>query len=180
LASGSPEDLIYAALELRTGVEVRLKQYLDYQHHVPAKLRRGYQIPNLGKTAQNTFKSSEIVGRFTFFDAEGRELAKFLYTPVTKSLQVKAERCGDYLHALNNARVGDEQWWQELRSLLAEGLEELRFALQGTLLGMPLVHLQGKMHMPFEYEGERPMPSVGPGVHVKFNAEYIPVKEFGP
>jgi hypothetical protein len=130
------ESLFYAALELRCGIEARLQQYLEAQEHIAKCRRSGWQIPKLAKNIERAFKLGNKIARVTIFapDTE-KQIASFLYTPVTSELQKNGQRLGNLLHALKRGRPVDDPWWGETRAFLGKVADQLAVAASGTLLG---------------------------------------------
>lgn len=138
LGENTEEALVYAALEIRCGVEARLREYLEPQPHIPAKTKTDYRIKRLGAAAETVTPSEERLTRFAVYD-EGRVLlTEVFFTPVSSRLKDLAGRCGDLFHAQTEIR--DADWWDETRSWVEEAWEELRRANLGELLGTPLMH----------------------------------------
>ena len=52
---GDPERLFYAALELRAGIEARLKEYLEHAYDIPEKQRRKWRIASLDLSISKAF-----------------------------------------------------------------------------------------------------------------------------
>ena len=145
LDEGAAEGLIYAALEIRCGVEARLREYLEFQPHVRQKRKVDYRLKVLGKEASRVSPPDENLTRLTLSGLGGEHVLTLYYTPVTKRLRDLAGRCGDLLHALAEAR--DEAWCSETRIWLEEVWEELRRANLGELLGTPLQFPDGQSEM---------------------------------
>ena len=141
LAEASPETLFYAALELRCGIEARLKEYFDAQAETTKKKREGWRISKLAKQVESAFKTREKVVRLVVFDPESNSvISEAFYTPVTHKLQKLGEQLGDYLHAPDKKRYENGQWLAVFREKLNETYRELEFAVSGTLMAPPLEH----------------------------------------
>ncbi|MCC6196454.1 MAG: hypothetical protein IT518_18535 [Burkholderiales bacterium] len=141
LDEGSREALFYAALELRMGVEARLKEYLSVQDQIAKAKREGWQVAKLGKTVEATFRLGDRIAKISILDRQTNEIRfVLLYTPVTRRLQKQAQQLGDYLHAPKTNEARDETWWRQFRELLESAWNELRNATSGRLLGAPLLH----------------------------------------
>jgi hypothetical protein len=140
LADHAPEAMFYAALELRCGNERRMKQYLEAQTHISRAKKSGWEIAKLAKGIEAAFRTGDQVVEFCVMDkAEGKVLAKLLYTPVTSRLRKLGQQLGNYLHATTTIEWNEPQW-SEFRSKLEEATHLLRMATTGELLGAPLVH----------------------------------------
>jgi len=141
LGDGSFEALFYAALELRSGVEARLQEYLDAQHHISERKKKGWQVAKLGRNLEEAFRVGNRIVEITIANDPGRKpLALLYYTPVTKSLQKNAQQLGNYLHSIKQYREPTDPWWREFRAILDSAVAELEVATTGTLLGPPLLH----------------------------------------
>lgn len=139
LAEANPEALFYAALELRCGIEARLREYFDAQAETTKKKREGWRISKLAKQVEAAFKTREKVVRLVVLDPElNNVISEAFYTPVTRKLQKLGEQLGDFLHAPDKMRAEDDQWLGVLREKLNETCRELEFAASGTLMAPPL------------------------------------------
>ena len=67
LAEGSHQALFYAALELRCGIEQRMREYLKAQKQISKKLQKGWRITHLGKNLNKVFKGRNKVVEFTIW-----------------------------------------------------------------------------------------------------------------
>ena len=152
---GTEEALIYAALELRCGVEARLKEYIETIEHIPKSQKKEWAVAKLGRSIESAYRTGDKMMVFTIRLSEDSTEFQLLYTPVTKRLQDIANRLGDFLHASRQELVSDSNWWKELRSLLNEAFPLLKLANAGQLIGLPLLHRPtGTMNMRAVFEGE--------------------------
>ncbi|HEY4656274.1 MAG TPA: hypothetical protein VIH22_17275 [Cyclobacteriaceae bacterium] len=141
LVEANPEALFYTALELRCGIEARLKEYFDAQAETTKKKRKGWQISKLAKQVEAVFKAREKVIRLVVFDPETNSvISDAFYTPVTSKLQKLGEQLGGYLHASDKKRSKNGQWLAVFREKLNETYRELEFSVSGTLMAPPLEH----------------------------------------
>ena len=102
LASSRCEELFYAALELRAGIESRMQEYLQEQRHISKKKKKGWQIAKLGRNIEHAFRLGDKVAEITITESESKApIAVLYYTPVKSTLKKKAERLGYYLHAIS-------------------------------------------------------------------------------
>ena len=152
LRQGTKEALFYAALELRSGIEARMREYLRAWEHISKRKKSGWRIAELGKNVEETFRVGNKIVRWAIQDGDsGNMLVLFYYTPVTPTLQKHGERLGNYLHAMNRFRGQKDPWWRELREDLETIAAQLEVANRGTLLGPPLIKGRtGEVDMPFE------------------------------
>lgn len=149
LRVGREASLIYAVLELRCGVEARLKELLEPHGHIPKKFKRDYQIKNLSTTVDSYLGSSDV-GTLIKFVHVGAAY-EWRYVPVSSHLRKLAARAGNYLHALEKApSVADIE---TLKREVDEGVRALEECLKGNLLGPPLINQ--------------------PGTEVRFSVEFI-------
>ena len=106
LDEGTPEALFYAAFELRCGIEQRMREYLEAWDHVSEKKKRGWKIPDLGRSLDQTFKLGDKVAKFT---VSARDRSKvygvFYYTPVSEKLKAMAGQLGNYLTRRLNTEI---------------------------------------------------------------------------
>ncbi len=144
LEVGTEAALIYAALELRCGVEARLKEYIETIDHIPKNQKKEWAVAKLGRSIESAYKTGDKIMIFTIHFPEDGEQLQLMYTPVTKRLRELAERFGDYLHAPRDEAVKNTVWWGQLRNLLQEAYPLLMLANGGDLIGLPLIHLPTK------------------------------------
>lgn len=140
LDKGTQASLIYAALELRCGVEARLKEYIETIDHIPKNQKKEWAVAKLGRSIDTAYRTGDKIMIFTIQFPEDGEQLQLMYTPVTKRLQELANRFGDYLHAPREEAVVTTIWWQQLRDLLQEAYPLLMLANGGDLIGLPLIH----------------------------------------
>jgi len=159
LDENKPESLFYAALELRFGIEARLKKYLDANIELSKKKKNGWQIAVLGKNVENVFKQSNKLVRFKIYDEhQKKELGELLYTPVSKKLIKDGEKIGKLLHSNRHFETQDLDWSSKTKDFLEAVYRELELANKGTLLGPPLYSPRlDKVDLNIEfYEGYNP------------------------
>ncbi|MFJ4384372.1 hypothetical protein ACIP02_08500 [Pseudomonas sp. NPDC089408] len=133
-----PAYLFYSALELRFGIESRLREYLEHQKHVTEKKKQGWQIAALGRNVEEAFAGCTEEVRVTLLSG-GYPLMLCKYTPVTPELRSIGERLGNYLHAPKSDDLVELEQWCDFESLLEKGFANLAYACSGNLLGVPLV-----------------------------------------
>lgn len=144
LSYNTDEALIYAALELRCGIECRMREYLEAQSHVSKQVKEGWKIAKLGKGMEQAFGTTEQVIQLNICNESGKSLGVFYYTPVTKRLQQAAQRLGDIVHPPRKQEERDLGWWQSLRHDLENVYDQLHHANLGNCLGPPLMHKNKK------------------------------------
>src|SRR5690606_34821618 len=107
LHAGSRAELIYAALEIRMGVEARLQSYIQANDEVSERLKRGWQIPKLFKGLEQTFSNSSQVVEF-HISADGADTVTMCFIPVSRRLRSHAERFGNVLHYTADSHMTDK------------------------------------------------------------------------
>lgn len=125
--------LIYAALELRCGVEARLQAYVSVARGVSKRQAEEWRIKNLVRTLEGAFGLGDSMLLVFVTMGDGRA-CQFIYAPVTSRLQEIAQRCGDCLHALPPERVASPEFWSDLRSMVTEGCGLLELACASEIL----------------------------------------------
>ena len=161
LASASPENLFYAAFELRCGIEARLQQYLEAQRETTGRIKQGWRIAKLSRRLERHFRTGDQVVRIAMREPDGRVFYELVYTPVTARLQKMGERLGSLLHAQTKCRPPTDKWWSETRQFLESVVEELEKAVRGNLLGAPLWNPRTKR----VFTVSEPFPNESPQEH---------------
>jgi len=139
LDSQSRESMLYAALELRMGIEARMHQYLEVWDHIPKRQKKDWKIAALAGNLDRAFIDSKKICRWNVFRRDsGDPITCLYYTPVTASLQRAGSLLGSYLHSPKEL-ITDE-WWETLYSFLINTYSELQTANIGTLLGPPMLN----------------------------------------
>lgn len=176
-ASGKPEALLYAALEIRCGIEVRLHEYLAGAAKVAIVKRGLWQIRHLSREVESVFDVYTKAVVATFNHPETGEKIKIEYTPVTPELRKIGEQLGDFLHftaAHQGAAAGVAE---RLAKIVDAGIQGLAFATRGTLLGPPAGAGSKNQQIRFSFEDGR-MPSFfKAGSNLKFKMTFILVSK---
>ena len=180
LDEGTNEALFYAAFELRAGVQTRLNQYLENQDNISRKAKEGYRIEPLAKMVEKAFRTGNKVIKVTMRpDDEEAVPDVFYFTPVSPSLKKKAEKLGNYLHAMQRLRTDNDPWWKTTRRFLEETYAELVEANRGELVGPPLRNREnGTVHIYWQGPSiaEKPPRYIGKsyvGTQMVFEVEYL-------
>lgn len=177
LAKNDLESLFYAAFEIRCGIEARMQEYLEVQQHVSKKKRQGWQVAKLARNIEDVFRLGEKEAVLRVRDKQTREvILEARYTPVTKSLQKKAEVLGNVLHAAKKYHAPDGPHWKKFRSDLETAVSELEHANSGRLLGPLLLHpnrkhVDMKLELPTPEEKEA-VERMGVGVETIMEVSY--------
>lgn len=139
LRSGEKDKFFYAALELRCGVEARLKEHAAVAVGVSKTQLAQYQIRKLSKTVHEAFGLGDTI-LFIFLELVDGRAAQFTYAPVTTQLQNIASRLGEYLHAMPHEKVTSAGFWEEFRAQLTEGCGLLELACTSEVLRPTFEH----------------------------------------
>lgn len=131
----------YAAFEIRCGVEARMREYLEHQKGVSAKMKQGWKPAGLAKNIEKVFKCGEKEAHFSFH-AEDADSLTLVYRPVPLELRKAAEKLGNYLHATRKGFFEKQDYWDAFQKLLERGLELLEYSLNSELLGVPMRNVQ--------------------------------------
>jgi hypothetical protein len=180
LSEQTHEALIYAVLELRCGVEARLREYLEPHDHVPAGRRADWRIGNLHRTTNETFKLGDQVARIRLSAPKKSSMyVELFYTPVSRRLRMLADKFGAALHAPVASRAGADPFWPALRAEADEAAALLEEATTGTLLGPLLIDTRsGESLMPIELledaEAVRPLLKNLRGAEMIIDVRYFP------
>lgn len=139
ITSEDRASLIYAALELRCGVEARLQEHALTAVGISKGQATQWEITKLAKTIDGAFGLGDSF-MFLFLHMEDGRECTFLYAPVSKRLQSLAKRCGDYLHAIALERIQNPGFWAELRNILNEGCSLLEVSCRSEILRPTFEH----------------------------------------
>jgi hypothetical protein len=153
-AEESHQALFYAALELRCGIEQRIREYSSVQKQISRKIQNGWRITHLGRDLNKVFKARNMVIELTIIDeTKGDPIIILYYTPVTPGLQNICKKLENYLHAMEESQPDESDWWQDFKWLLKRGIKGLESATKGNLMGVPLINPKTNeltMHTQFE------------------------------
>jgi hypothetical protein len=142
------ESLFYAALELRCGIEARLREYV-VRGPKTKTLEKIWQIGKIGRVVENVFGGDKEL-ELKVHDSENKSKFSVFYTPVSKQLRKNGERLGNYLHHFYRADSFDAETVKQFRLLLEDTYKELAHAVSGIVLGPILRDQHGKMSLRFE------------------------------
>lgn len=178
LDEGAPASLIYAALELRCGVEARLREYIETIDHIPKAQKKEWAVAKLGRSIETAYRTGDKIMIFTIIFPEDGAQLQLMYTPVSKRLRDIANRLGDYLHAPSPSVIENPAWCQQLRDLLAEAYPLLGLACSGELIGLPLIHRPtNRLNAQVLLSGDDPrsvlLPRITQGAQHTLRVEYI-------
>ena len=179
-AEGTSASLFYAALEVRSGVEARLREYLEHHEHVPIGRRAEWNVSKLHRTAESAFQLQDQIARVRIFrKGETTPSSVSFYTPVTSRLKKFAQRFGEYLHAARAYRKPADPFWAQFGNELDEAIQLLDEATSGTLYGPVLFERgTGRAHMnviaPDDAAGMRRLLGVDAGDKLRLEVCYFP------
>lgn len=134
--------LLYAALEIRLGIEARLHEYLDAAQKSAILKKRGWQVSKLAKDLDRRYKAKTKIVSFMILGIDGTSNRTFLFTPVTDRAKKIAEQLGNYLHYSERVNQAEGAWRNRLELLVTEGIGELTISTTGTLLAPPMWNRQ--------------------------------------
>ena len=150
--TGEVPSLFYAALELRMGIEARIREYLDAtiksrsKSYPKIKDHAATKLLNRLKEIEPDAENWAIV---TFTMGKTGPQSKLVYTPVTQKLAKMHGRIGELLHFnvfknspdwFYNQRLNDigSRSLLDIRDYLVNVADELKQANRGTLLIHPI------------------------------------------
>ena len=128
-----PVQILYAALELRLGIEARLAEYAAHVIGVSKAKTTEWEIGKLGKTLHEAYGLRDTMLVIIMRFSDGSQ-AEFLYAPVSPRLQEIGKRLGVFLHSQRLVSAFGDSDQGELRQLLHEGCGLLRLACAGEVL----------------------------------------------
>ncbi len=145
LDEGTPEGTLYAALELRCGIETRIQLYLAAQTESDKLRKDGWKVAVLGKELERRFKLGEKTIHIQVLDKDDNTVIDdWFYTPVTPKLRSLHGKLGNYLHALKRLRATNDPWWQQARDFMEGVYIELEKATRGNLMSVPLMNSENR------------------------------------
>lgn len=126
------ESLMYAALELRCGVEARMREYTNHAIGISRAKAQEWEIKKLGRTLETVYGTGDTMLVIRISLSSGLA-GQFIYAPVSSRLQEIAKKIGAFLHAGGMDFDSVEQW-SELRAILHEGCGLLQLCCAGEVL----------------------------------------------
>lgn len=155
IETGQRDSFLYAALEIRMGVEARLQSYVQANDQVSNAIKRGWEIQKLFKGLENTFSNSTQVVEFVM-SASGHDPVAMHFIPVSDRLRKHANTFGNALHFTASSHSSDE-WWASLELALVDAIRDLQVCAKATLLGVPLQDPRsGQVLTKFEFHNTDP------------------------
>jgi hypothetical protein len=122
----SYEGLFYAALELRCGIEARIREYLESHTHIPNKRKKEWKLSNLNKTTLKYFGDTNRVTQVIIQPSKppSKEVVCY-YTPVTPELISIGQRLGDLLHVQTKHHPPKDEFWKTTKEMLEKAYKLL-------------------------------------------------------
>ncbi len=141
LDDGTSEGLLYAAFELRCGIEARIQLYLAAQTETDSLRKDGWKVAVLGKELERRFKLGEkTIHIQVMSEDDDVVIDDWFHTPVTRRLRALHGQLGNYLHALQQYRPLTDPWWEQTRRFMEMVYTELEKSTRGNLLSVPLMN----------------------------------------
>jgi hypothetical protein len=186
LARGKKADLLYAALEVRMGIEARLQSYVHAHKDISKKIKNGWEIKRLAKALDEKGSWTQRVCEIELlFQVDGSSMAKLYFIPISSELKAIGAQLGDFLHYRESSVSRNAAWWERLRTTLDDGIRELRVCAQANFLGPPLFRKDdpNTVDMKIEFHPDDPRHSLLLDLSQKkseftLKVNYIPVAEF--
>ncbi|WP_146093124.1 hypothetical protein [Xanthomonas arboricola] len=177
-------ELLYAALEVRMGVEARLQSYVQASSQVSSALKRGWEIHKLFKGLEGTFSNSnQVVELEVSALGNDSDSALMHFIPVRKRLRDCVVRFGNALHYTRDSH-SSEEWWKVLEESVVAAVRDLEVCSKATLLGVPLQNSSStQVQLKFEFRKDDPRIAVVQrfavsGQGLSFRVSYIPTEEY--
>lgn len=138
--AGGLQDLLYAALELRMGVEARLAESVLAVDGLSAAQRRQWKVVHLANTLQSVkWSNGDDMLIMVYHLEDPAETFQLNYFPVSKRLTEIVGRLGDFLHRNERIVSDQEAVHRELTTLVREGYGDLKLAAASDMLGLPQI-----------------------------------------
>lgn len=139
LSSGTRAGLLYAALELRLGIEARTQAYIQANDQISNELKKDYHAGKLTKALKATHSDGKYVARVEMLVADDKPpICSYSFIPLSGRLQEVYNLLGGYLHYKEQGPSFTDPWWDSLKELLERGTVDLEICSKGELLGVPL------------------------------------------
>ncbi|WP_326538484.1 hypothetical protein [Pseudorhodoferax sp.] len=136
--AGGLQDLLYAALELRMGVEARLAESVLAVEGLSPAQRRQWKVVHLASTLQSVkWSNGDDILVMLYHLEDPAETFQLNYFPVSKRLTETVGRLGDYLHRNERIVADPAAVHSELTTLVREGYGDLLMAGSSEMLGLP-------------------------------------------
>lgn len=186
VACGNKADLLYAALEVRMGIEARLQSYVHAHKDISKKIKNGWEIKKLSRALDEKGNWTQRVCEVEFLSqVDGSSMAKLYFIPISSELKAIGAQLGDFLHYREGSVRRNAAWWENLKMTLDRGIRELRVCAQANFLGPPLFRKDdpNTVDMKMEFHPDDPRHSLLMDLsqaksELTFKVNYIPVAEF--
>ncbi|SRR5258708_6667690 len=171
-------NLLYAALELRFGIEARLQEYLKGGEDILKAKADIWKVKHLDKEVRKRFAVNDKPVEITIQRDDTKVLVRYAYTPVSINLRSIAGKLGQFLHYIPQHRENEKNFILSLRKLVKSGIEELRFSTSGHLLGPPRFIKNGEdKDIILKYDRNSNATIFPKGVKAKLKLEVVAVRK---
>ncbi|VVE51094.1 hypothetical protein PCA20602_04708 [Pandoraea capi] len=138
LKEGGKASLLYAALELRMGIEGRLHDIKDANADI-VKMRKGmWEIAKIGKNLDQAFRTGQKICEFSIQTTD--RIYSVFFGPVGKDLRAIGMRLAACLHSAQNPKAYSDEWWHVLEADLRRGIELLSVSCACAVMGPPMLN----------------------------------------
>lgn len=137
-ASDRRADLLYAALELRLGIEARVQSYVHANEQISNQLKKGYHAGKLTSALRATHSDGRNVAIIEVRPKSGSDGCRFEFIPLSSNLSSAYDKLGNFLHYKEKGPSFTDEWWGQLGVLLPAACKDLEVCVRGNLLGVPL------------------------------------------
>ncbi|MDP3610189.1 MAG: hypothetical protein Q8R74_14060 [Methylophilus sp.] len=157
--SDSRANHLYAALELRLGIEARTQTYIQTNDQISKEIKNGYHAGKLTKALKATHSDGKFVAKISFQIDSDKQIVRSSYhfIPLSENLLGIYNKLGDFLHYKENGHSFEDAWWDKLKLLLNSGIRDLEVCSNGGLLGVPIWQKStGQINVKLELASEDP------------------------
>ena len=138
LSEGSPVSLLYAALEFRLCVELRLLEYSEFASQFRKNQTGIWKAKDLASHVDGTYAMRPSVYTVEIFGEGLPTPVTVRYIPVSKETVRLVGQCDNFLHASGVRQLRDPDHQQRLKNALSRGIINMEHALSGAMSG-PLI-----------------------------------------
>jgi len=139
LATNSTQGLFYAALNLRFGIEFRIRQYASSMQEYLSYKRNIRSTSSLYKSIESAFKINDRIIKLSIAVSHKENVICILYhTPITSKINKLKGVLGEYLHITEETNTKSTVWLNQFKNYLIETSTELENVLRGKLLAPPI------------------------------------------
>lgn len=159
LDAGEHDALFYAALELRCGIESRIRQYLEARHEMSKhKKKNAWKLTESERELAKVFRVGRTVVELILTTPAIAGEVRLFHTPIGPELAKAGSQLDDLRHSAKTDRDYVDPWWLTTRKRLEDTFTALELASCGTLLAPPTIPRDGRtFHMNAFYHNSNPM-----------------------